>query len=201
MTNVEKIKKVAIAGAGGIGAYATQFLFDYGANRGQYPWTSWEVDLFDDDIVEPGNLLHQNFSEDDLGRRKAEIVAEKCFVTPNYRFMTPADFPNYDVIFSCVDGMEFRKSLYEYGFAHPELVWFDARCQSRIILATHSGVSQKVLKTYLTESKERAGCLRSVDKVNKISHATPIIVAATMTQLFLNYLRGEILSSPLELQV
>lgn len=198
---MSNIKKIGIAGAGGIGAYLASFLFDYGANRNQYPYTDWTVDVFDNDTVDGSNLLHQNYTEDDLGKNKAEIVAGRYFMTPQLRFMEPADFKNYDVIFSCVDSMSFRKKLYQYGWEHPELYWIDGRCSSRQIGVFNSLVSRKQLEPTLNDSEEREGCLLRVDKKNKISHATPLIVAGLMQQTFLNHLRGEDIKEKLLLYV
>ena len=187
-----RIKNVAIAGAGGIGAYLAGFLYDLGVNRAQFPFAKWKWTLFDDDTVDQTNLLHQNFTEDDLGRRKAEIVSERTakVITPEYRFMTADDFPKFDVVFSCVDSMTFRRELYNYGFKHPGLYWVDGRCSSRNIGLFNSKVSQKLLKASLSDSDERRGCLLAVDKEKKVSHITPVTVASLMAQTFLNHLRG-----------
>ena len=187
-----RIKNVAIAGASGIGAYLAGFLYDLGVNRAQFPFAKWKWTLFDDDTVDHTNLLHQNFTEDDIGRPKAEIVSERTarVIKPELRFMTAADFPNYDVVFSCVDSMTFRRELYNYGFSHPELYWVDGRCSSRNIGLFNSKVGEKVLRKSLSDSDERRGCLLAVDKEKKVSHITPVIVASMMAQTFLNHIRG-----------
>ena len=192
------ISRIAIAGAGGIGAFLGSFLFDYGAKRGQFDFGGSMVDIFDDDIVDASNLLHQNFTEDDLGKYKAEIVADRCLnmITANTRFMTEKDFGSYDVIFSCVDSMSFRKSLYLYGYDHPELLWIDGRCSSRQMAVYHSKLERKALDKAITDSKERTGCLLAYDKKNKTSHVTPQIVAGVMTQTFLNFIRGDLQLDP-----
>src|ERR1035438_147249 len=102
-----KIARIGIAGAGGIGAYLCAMLFDYGAKRGQFDFGGCSIDVYDSDVVDDSNLLHQNFYEEDIGKYKAEIVAEKCLgmVKPSLRFMELDDFKNYDVIFSAVDSM------------------------------------------------------------------------------------------------
>ena len=189
-----KVKTIGIAGCGGIGAFLAANLFDYGARRNQFDFTSIAIDVFDDDIVDASNLLHQNFTDEDVGKYKAEIVAERCggLITAHKRFMTKKDFENYDTIFSCVDSMTFRKDLYNYGFAHPELFWVDMRCSSRSIGLFHSKVPKKQLEAALSDSTERTGCLREVDKKNKTSHVTPQIIAGIGCQTFLNFLRGEL---------
>ena len=198
-----KVTKVAIAGCGGIGAFLASNLFDYGAKRNQFQFTDMTIDVFDDDIVDASNLLHQNFTDDDVGRYKAEIVAERCggLVNAHKRYMTKKDFEKYDVVFSCVDSMTFRKDLYTYGFKNPELFWIDGRCSSRQIGLYHAKVPQKQLEAALSDGKERTGCLREVDKKNKVSHVTPQIIAGIMAQTFLNYLRGELQAGQLVVMI
>lgn len=187
-----KVNSIAIAGAGGIGGFVAAGLYDYGAMRNQFPYGSMKVDIYDDDIVDASNLLHQNYREEDVGQQKATLCADKYVMTPVIRFMEPKDFKNYDVIFSCVDSMKFRKDLYTYGWEHPELTWIDGRCSSRQIGLYHSKLSRKSIEGDLTDSEERQGCLLAYDKKAKTSHATPQVIAAMMLQTFLNYIRGEL---------
>jgi molybdopterin/thiamine biosynthesis adenylyltransferase len=188
------ISRIGIAGAGGIGSFLAANLFDYGAKRNQFDFSGCTIDIYDDDIVDASNLLHQNFYDEDIGKYKAKIVAERSMdtITAHTRFMTNKDFANYDVIFSAVDSMTFRKDLYEYGYAHPELFWIDGRCSSRQVGLYHSQLEQKALKKAINDSKERTGCLLEYDKKNKTSHVTPQIVAGMMTQTFLNYIREDL---------
>jgi hypothetical protein len=185
--------RIAIAGAGGIGGFVARGLYEYGFNRGQFPFASYTVDVFDNDTVDTGNLLHQDFTEVDLGQPKAQIMADRYSMNAIPRFMTEADFSSYDVVFSCVDSMTFRYSLYHYGFTHPGLLWIDGRCSSRTIAVYHEAIPRSKLEdTVNNKSTERAGCLRPVDKEKKLSHVTPQIVAGMMVQTFLNKLRKEV---------
>jgi molybdopterin/thiamine biosynthesis adenylyltransferase len=187
------VNSIGIAGAGGIGGFVAANLFNYGANRNQFEYSSTKIDIYDDDIVDASNLLHQNYTDEDIGKYKATLCAERFFMNPELRFMEAKDFPNYDVIFSCVDSMTFRKELYEWGWANPgKLFWIDGRCQSRQVGLYHSKLSRAKIEKDLTDSKERAGCLLAFDKKNKTSHATPQVIASMMVQTFLNYIRGEI---------
>jgi hypothetical protein len=187
-----KVNSIAIAGAGGIGGFVIAALADYGGLRNQFPYTGMKVDLYDDDNVDSTNMLHQNYTEEDIGKNKATLCAYRYQCNPVTRFMTAKDFKDYDVVFSCVDSMTFRKELYHYGWEHPELFWIDGRVQSRQIGIYHSKLSRKSVEGDLTDSTKRAGCLLEVDKKNKVSHVTPQIVAGMMVQTFLNYIRGEI---------
>jgi molybdopterin/thiamine biosynthesis adenylyltransferase len=61
-----KLKKIGIAGAGGIGSNLLAILFDYGFNRKQFDYSSVDVDIYDDDVIDTSNLLHQNYKIDDV---------------------------------------------------------------------------------------------------------------------------------------
>lgn len=189
--DLPKIKKIAIAGAGGIGSHLAGMIYDFGVNRNQYPFTDYQIDIFDDDVVDFKNLLHQNFRDEDLHTMKVESIANRFALTPHQRFMTVDDFKDYDLIFCGVDSMTFRKALYEWSWANPKgAFWIDGRCESRQGCVFNKTVSRKILEQVLSDSQERTGCLLKYEKENNISHALPITVASMMLQTFLNYIRG-----------
>jgi len=187
------INKIAIAGAGGIGSNLLAILFDYGFNRKQFNYSEVVIDIFDDDTVDLKNLLHQNFKIDDIGKHKVSVLEDKYAVNGIRKRMTEKDFKDYDLIFSCVDSMPFRKSLYEYGWAKgkDKLFWIDGRCTSRQGALFNSGIPKEQLLPYIDESKEEGGCLMAYEKEQNISHTLPTIVAAMMVQAFLNKLRDQ----------
>lgn len=186
-------KKIAIAGAGGIGSNLLAVLFDYGFNRKQFNYGDMVVDIYDDDTVDLKNLLHQNFKLDDVGKYKVNVLEDKYVVNGIKKRMTEKDFKNYDMIFSCVDSMTFRKSLYEYGWAKgkDKLYWIDGRCTSRQGALFNSDLPKEQLLPYINSSQEEGGCLLTYEKEENISHTIPTIVAAMMVQNFLNKIRGQ----------
>jgi len=188
-----QLNNIAIAGAGGIGSNLLAILFDYGFNRKQFDYLQTSVDIYDDDTVDIKNLLHQNFKIDDVGKHKVEVLEDKYVVNGMKRRMTVEDFENYDVIFSCVDSMEFRKKLYEYSWTREKgkLFWIDGRCTSRQAALFNSDLPKETLLPYIDDSKEEGGCLLAYEKEQNISHAIPIIVAGMMVQTFLNKIRGQ----------
>lgn len=188
-----KLEKIAIAGAGGIGSNLLSIFFDYGYNRKQFNYMDLQVDIFDDDTVDIKNLLHQNFKVDDIGKHKVEVLEEKYIVNGIKSRMTKDDFDKYDVIFSCVDSMEFRKNLYEYGWnaGKDKIFWIDGRCTSRQGALFTSDMLRPALELYVDNSNEEGGCLLAYEKEQNISHVLPTIVAGMMVQAFLNKLRGE----------
>lgn len=186
-----KFKKIAIVGAGGIGSHLAEMFFDYGVNRGQFDYTDLTIDVYDDDTVDTKNLLHQNFKDDDLNEQKAKVMANRYAMTPVTRFMKKEDFPNYDLIFCCVDSMVFRKALYEWSWANPtKAFWIDGRCESRQGGVFNKTNSKELLSKMINDNTERKGCLLQYEKDNNISHVMPRIVAGYMVQMYLNLIRG-----------
>jgi len=187
------INKIAIAGAGGIGSNLLAILFDYGFNRKQFDYSQLEIDIYDDDTVDVKNLLHQNFKLDDIGKHKVAVLEDKYVVNGIKKRMTVKDFKNYDLLFSCVDSMTFRKALYEYGWAKNDdkLFWIDGRCTSRQGAMFTSDMSKQSLEPYINDSQEEGGCLLAFEKEENISHTLPTVVAAMMVQAFLNKLRHQ----------
>lgn len=185
-------KKIAIAGAGGIGSNLLAIFFDYGYNRKQFDYTAMDVDIYDDDQVDVKNLLHQNFKLDDIGKHKVSVLEDKYVVNGIKARMTPEDFSKYDLVFSCVDSMPFRKSLYEYRWENQDKApfWIDGRCTSRQCAVLNADLSKETLLPFVDESTEEAGCLLEYEKEQNISHTLPTIVAAVMVQAFLNKTRG-----------
>jgi molybdopterin/thiamine biosynthesis adenylyltransferase len=190
---MKKLKNIGIAGAGGIGSNLVAMLFDYGFNRKQFDYSSVNVDVYDDDVVDTKNLLHQNFKIEDIGKTKVKVLEDKFVINGIESFMTEKQFKKYDVIFSCVDSMEFRKALYEYSFnaGDKSPFWIDGRCTSRQGALFTSQQTEEVLRKYITDSSDRGGCLYEYEKEQNISHALPIVVAGMMLQAFLNWFRGE----------
>lgn len=185
------MKNIAIAGAGGIGSNLLAILFDYGYNRKQFDYIDLNIDLYDDDTVDLKNLLHQNFKSGDIGSYKVDVLADKYIVNAKKARMTREDFDKYDLVFSCVDNMPFRKSLYEYSWENPgKIFWIDGRCSSRQAAVFNADISKESLVQWISDSKEEAGCLLAYEKEADISHVTPTIVAGLMAQTFLNKIRG-----------
>lgn len=190
----KKIRKIAIAGQGGLGSHLARLLYDFGVNREQFDFAGMQIDIFDNKCVSVKNLLHQNFTEDDLGKKKVDIMAEHYALTPHYRYMLPEDIIEYDVIFSCVDSMSFRWELYNWWWnnpAHSSAKFFiDGRCNSRQGAVFNSSLGREKLEKFISDSDEVGGCLLQYEKDNNISHSMPIIVSAMMIQVFLNFVRG-----------
>lgn len=189
-----KLDKIAIAGAGGIGSNLLGILFDYGYNRKQFDYVNSDIDIYDDDTVDIKNLLHQNFKIDDIGKHKVKVLEEKYIANGITKRMTEEDFDKYDVIFSCVDNMPFRKKLYAYGWSagKDKIFWVDGRCTSRQGALLTSDMLRPSLEAVLDDSSQEGGCLLEYEKEQNISHTLPLIVAGMMVQAILNKIRGQV---------
>jgi len=194
--SIEKLnyKRIGIIGAGGVSGWVIHFLYDFGYNRKQFDYLNTEITVFDEASVTDKNLLHQNYKFEDLGKKKVKVMEDKYAITAIDRFMEKKDFKNYDVILSGPDGMEIRKKLYEYGDSHPELFWIDGRSSSNLGLIFNSKVPADIRNSYLDDSTERGSCLLDYEKQNNISHAMPVIVGAAMVQVFLQAVRGNLVT-------
>lgn len=141
-----------------------------------------------------GNLLQQDFSVEDLGKYKVDVLADKYIVNTEKRFMTEDDFDKFDVIFSCVDSMELRKSLYNHKLKEGAF-WIDGRTNSNIGMVFNSQIPFSKLERYISDDTERGGCLLQYEKEQKISHTLPLIVASMMVQVFLQATRGKFVTA------
>ena len=65
--------KVIIIGAGGTGGYVIPHLYRIGFAAGR----PMRIIVCDGDVVESKNLIRQNFVEQDIGRNKAQVLAER----------------------------------------------------------------------------------------------------------------------------
>lgn len=65
--------KIVVLGAGGTGGYIIPHLYRiaFADNR------NYRIIICDGDIVEPKNLIRQNFIEQDVGRIKSQVLAER----------------------------------------------------------------------------------------------------------------------------
>lgn len=81
--------KIIVLGAGGTGGYLIPHLYRIAFADDK---RNYRIIICDGDIVEPKNLIRQNFVKQDIGRNKAAVLAErysgafgiKCEYIPEY---------------------------------------------------------------------------------------------------------------------
>ena len=65
--------KIVVIGAGGTGGYVIPHLYRLGYASHRYV----RIIVCDGDVVEEKNLIRQNFVQQDIGRNKAQVQAER----------------------------------------------------------------------------------------------------------------------------
>lgn len=116
-----------VVGAGGIGSQVLELLT---AALRRVKLTG-SITVMDGDIVEAGNLGHQRYTANDIGRPKVTCLAQRlddaksCVrVVPDDHNLRNADQLNgYDLVMVCVDRPEPRRLVHVL-----DVPWLDVRC-------------------------------------------------------------------------
>jgi adenylyltransferase/sulfurtransferase len=115
----EKIltKKIGIVGLGGIGSHLAEQLSRMGFCN---------LYLFDYDTVEESNLVRQNFTKSDLGRKKGEAIKERILlIQPDSKVIWYDEFLNegnvshlkdMELILDATDNLETRYLINRYSY-------------------------------------------------------------------------------------
>lgn len=128
---------IIVVGCGGTGGnYIKElgrFLYDNSIAR------ACRILLVDGDLVEKGNIARQPFLPQDIGRKKAAVMAEilqeafglECGFYPEY-LNSPYELKNFEkegslnILVGCVDNHACRKVLHEYFQMSPSCYYLDA---------------------------------------------------------------------------
>lgn len=139
--------KVVIIGAGGTGGYVIPHLYRIGFAAGR----PMRIIVCDGDVVESKNLIRQNFVEQDIGRNKAQVLAERysaafgieCEYIPRFVedekelfHLTEPDFlqnrwrgiPDTQrvILLGCVDNNKSRKLCHAVFARQKDLIYIDS---------------------------------------------------------------------------
>ena len=115
-------KKIMVIGAGGIGSFLIPLLDRV---------NEYQINVWDDDIVEKKNLSYQDYYENDVGKHKTEVMAKRygSVYSHPYRVLTKQQLKGYDLVICCVDNLELRRLLYLVDTE--KIKWLDLRAQAR----------------------------------------------------------------------
>jgi len=155
-------RDILIVGAGGIGSWLAQHLFQL-QKHGQFP--GCEFVFADDDTVETKNLSYQNFTEEDILEQKAESLNIRYLFTPMVKRITTAkEITGYDCVVSAVDNTAFRQLLFETLISDPiadtDPYWIDLRSESTMVsfFTKHEkNTCEAMLKTLNLDNPEDGG--------------------------------------------
>lgn len=113
-------QNATIIGCGSIGSKIAIELARLGIN---------ELELWDDDTVEPHNLCNQVFTEDQIEQPKVIALKEKLTeicsvkVVCNTKRFKKEDTPEHNIVFLCVDSMTQRKLLMKELLCCSNIEW------------------------------------------------------------------------------
>lgn len=139
--------KIVVIGAGGTGGYVIPHLYRIGfaSNR------NIRIIVCDGDVVEEKNLIRQNFIEQDIGRNKAQVQAERysaafgieCEYIPNFieteKELSSLTEPDFEarpysnipesqkvILLGCVDNNKSRQLCHKVFNKQKDLVYIDS---------------------------------------------------------------------------
>ena len=139
--------KIVIIGAGGTGGYVIPHLYRIGFAAAR----QIRIIVCDGDVVEEKNLIRQNFVEQDIGRNKAQVMAERysaafgieCEYIPRFVEdekelfrLTEPDFRQNSwrgvpetqrvLLLGCVDNNKSRKMCHAVFSRHKDIIYIDS---------------------------------------------------------------------------
>lgn len=139
--------KIIILGAGGTGGYVIPHLYRLGFASDR----NVRIIVCDGDIVEEKNLIRQNFVEQDIGRNKAQVQAERysaafgieCEYRPDFiesekelMELTKPDFTKQPwntvretqrvILLGCVDNNKSRQLCHQVFYKQQDLIYIDS---------------------------------------------------------------------------
>ena len=133
-------QRVLLVGAGGIGSHLTDLLC-----RGLHGLTL-DLTLMDGDVVEERNLAHQRFQPNDIGRAKADVLAETYAKTDHNVTSYAEDLreasqlEGFDLIVVAVDRPLPRRLVHSTN-----VPWIDLRSTGRgMLVLTHLDAPERI---------------------------------------------------------
>jgi len=154
------------------------------------------IDIADNDIVELKQLKYQNFKENEIGRNKAEALAERCkafgvdvFKPIPKRIEKENQLKGYDFFILCVDNEQTRKLVIEYCHKHNK-EFIDLRANGRRIFAMSKLTLEENLKFIDNNDTREYSCQDKDDLEKGWIQLGNKIVATLGIQMLLNYQRN-----------
>ncbi len=177
--------RILILGCGGIGSWLCQ-LVAFGIRNGAM---DAEITLADGDIVEPKNLLYSNFDAFDVGKNKAQVLAQRYAFKALPKYVESAEeFAEYDLVIAATDDAKSRAIVYASARD-----WIDLRCKGRgfAVFANGCASAEDMSKT-LNFSRPRESCQHEERLASRTIDYGNVIAASIGYQMLLNRLRSEL---------
>lgn len=183
------MKKILVIGAGGVGSFLCENVFDCIQN-GTIP-DPIDVKVADSDIVETNQVMYQNFDVDDIGMNKAEVIGKRCgFEYINKRIDDYRQLRSYDLIILCVDNETIRELVVKH--CHKMKIEFlDVRATGRkVFVMPKLKTMQENLKFIDSDDLNSYSCQDKEDLEKGLYQLGNKVSAMIGCQMVLNYLRG-----------
>lgn len=123
----EKKKSVVVLGAGGTGSWFASMLSKIDTDG---------TVIIDGDIVEPKNVLRQNFTNDDVNKLKAEVIADRYGLSAFSEFIKDGsvlkehfkEIGGVPVVVGCLDNNASRKIVHDlfHDEDFEDFIWIDS---------------------------------------------------------------------------
>jgi len=173
-------RKLLIIGTGGIGSFLIQFLDKV---------ELYDITVADPDVVEKKNIPYQNFSNEEIGKKKVDSINRYDSIkkTNSFPILSEQQMKGYDLIICCVDNLGIRRTMY-----NTSLKWLDLRAQGRNAALVSHKADAKMYDTLLAGPSGSFSCQGdSWDGSNKGVHFMQIAVAGLGAQWVQRYFNDE----------
>lgn len=154
---------LAIVGLGGIGSHLTKSLLP-ALSRGNLSKKLGKIviHLYDSDIINEKNLMHQGFNVQNIGNNKASVLENelKSFINSNITLKgirkdirKSKELLKYDIIIVCVDSSPARMAAHEKGG-----IWLDLRCRGDCFIALDYRVKENIILDHTNSFQLPGSC-------------------------------------------
>ena len=161
-----KLRKVLVIGAGGIGSYLIEIL-----NR----TSCYKITVADPDKYEKKNLSYLYCLVEDVGLNKASATTSKYSQVfgIKYPILTEKQIEGYDLVVCCADNLDVRRLLYR-----SKVKWLDLRAQGRNCAFVSFRARPELYETLLAGPEGSFSCQGNAwDGSNEAQHFAHIIAA------------------------
>lgn len=196
-------KKINIIGAGAIGSWLAFFLLKMGFSN---------INIYDFDVIEEHNIPNQLFKESQIGTAKVTAMEElyKDFFEETGRLtIRSIKINNHNahalsgVVFSCVDSMSARKTIYEncYKTGNAEL-WIEGRIGLfGAYIYTLNNKNEDVLEKYETTLYDDDTAEVSACGVSQTALPSAVNCASMMLMQMISGERGNDITGKIEYSI
>jgi molybdopterin/thiamine biosynthesis adenylyltransferase len=185
---------IAIIGAGGIGSFFCDVLARMIRQRQLEDIRLENVVVFDFDVVENGNLRHQDYYSRDLSAPKSAVMAVRHKFAEKYAKFQEEHLNDFQIFILCADNPGVRRIVYEHCKKAKNKRFIDMRSEGEMTALFTHREDHKILMGSLgkdSKSEEGRSCQLPQDtEAGKIQLGN-ICIAPMGMQVLLKMFRGE----------